>query len=143
MRAPQAAPTPVLSAFHQFGAQCVALDIAANGVEMTVTLDDEGLESPLIKMTRARCTPMRVPALRVRQGDQAHVIREMTILERPKHQMPMVWHEAPREKTHRNSRSRFGKNSLESEVVLVPVEDPTTRISAIEHVINESAWRST
>jgi hypothetical protein len=48
MGAPQAAPPPVLGALNQVRTQGVALDITANGEEMGVLLDDEGLEAPLI-----------------------------------------------------------------------------------------------
>jgi len=141
MGAPQATPPPLLGALNQVGAQRVALNVTANGEEMGVLLHDEGLKAPLIQMTGTCSRAMRVPALRVREGYQAHVVGEVPIVPRPQHEMPVVRHQTPRENTHGNTILNFSERAFEIQVIRILLEYLQTCIRAIENVVHKPAWR--
>jgi hypothetical protein len=54
MRAPEAAPAPILGSLDKPRTLSIAFDVAAHGQKMGVVLYDERLETPLIEMPAPR-----------------------------------------------------------------------------------------
>jgi len=64
----EAAPPPVLSPSHEFGAERVPLDVSRHHVEVLVVFNRKRLEPALIKMPRPGGAAMSVPTLGVREA---------------------------------------------------------------------------
>jgi hypothetical protein len=66
---------------------------------------------------------------------------EITVLARPKQEMPMVWHHAPGEDAHRYAFLHFSEDALERRVVPVVFKDPPFSIGSIKDVVYEPSRR--
>lgn len=135
--APQAAPAPVLGAWHEAGAQRVAFDISQYDQQVEVGLDGEGFEASLIEVAGARGVVMRVPALGVGVGQPLHEVTELAVGLRPQGQVPVVGHEAPGEDADGDALVGLGQNAFEGGVVLVFVEKGALADAPVENVVDQ------
>ena len=104
-------------------AQGIAFHIPADGQKVLVTLHGKRLESSLVQVAAAGTLPVRVPALRVSEGDPAGEGRELAILPRPKHHVPVIGHEAIREQPHSGPIDGFLQDLLEGLIIGIFAED--------------------
>src|SRR3990167_5467588 len=108
---------------------------------MRILLDQERFESSLVEMAMPHGVMMRMPSLGVRQREPAHEAREIPIVIRPQHQMPVIGHQAVGEDPHGHSLTRLRQHPLEGGIIAVFLEQRAPAIRAIEHVIDQVAWR--
>ena len=99
----------------------------------------EGLKPTLVEMAAAGTAPVGVPALGMGQGEQAHEGGEVIVAPRPEDQVPMIGHEAIGEDTHRHALLHRGQHAFKGAVVLLLFEDGLASVSAVEHMINQTA----
>ena len=73
--------------------------LLAEMLEIKVIVGFEGkrFEPPLVERSSSGSGMRQIPTLRVRHGQPVHVIRKMVNLARPKHQMPVIRHDAVRQ----------------------------------------------
>ena len=102
---------------------------------MFVRLDQKGLEPPLIDMPCAHRLPMSVPALGVRQAQPSDERREVAVVARPQHQMPMVGHHAVGQHAHLHPSRGLVEDSLKRFVVLGRVEYLHSGVCPIQYVV--------
>lgn len=100
--APRSARCPTA----RLGARWIALDVAADGHQMRVVLDQERLVAALVEMALAAGA---VPGLGVALGQPAHEAAKIAIGMRPEHEMPVVGHQAPGEQTHAAALALLGE----------------------------------
>ena len=84
----------VHDARHQANAESVALDLAAECLEVAVVLDKERLEPSLVEATRPGGMTVGMPSLGVGHGQPAHEPRQVAVAPGPKHEMKVVGHDA-------------------------------------------------
>jgi hypothetical protein len=65
---------------------------------------------------------MLLPTPRVRDAEPLHERRQIAILPRPQHEVPVIGHEAIGQEAHSPQRQRLAQDPLECVVVLVGVE---------------------
>jgi hypothetical protein len=55
--------------------------------------------------------------------------------------MPVIWHDTKSKNFHWNQPRRFADDAQERFIIEILVEDPLSRIGAIEHVEDHTPWR--
>jgi hypothetical protein len=103
---------------------------------MLVLLYRERLETALVHMSGAGRSAMGMPALGVCQRYPRHETRKIPIARWPKHEMPVIGHEAVREYSHCPSRVRFPYHPLERREIAWLLEYRPARIGAIEDMVD-------
>ena len=87
-------PSPALSSLDQSCTKRIALHIPTDREEVFALFHDIRLEPSLVEMTVTHRMMMGMPALRMHERQPAHEAREIAVLVRPEHQMPMIGHQA-------------------------------------------------
>jgi hypothetical protein len=128
-----------VNGFHQVGSQRVALDIPQRRPQVIVLLDGERLEAALEQRPGSRRAMRRVPTLGVSDRPPSHELRQIAVATRPKHEMPMIGHYAPRQNPHRQSLFGLSDHLLERLEVPPLAENPQPAHRSIEHVVDVSA----
>jgi len=83
--------------------------------------------------------PMRVPALRVRQRQPAHEPRQLPVILRPNHQMPVIGHQTPIQYPHPRPLLRLPHDPLESRVIRIIFKHRHPPVGPVDDVIDISA----
>ena len=135
----QTAPTPVFRPLHLIRSQSIAFHIPADGQKVVIVLNRKRFESPLIKMTRPSRFAMRVPPLRVSQRQPANKARQLIIVLRPHHQVPVISHQTIRKQPRSGSSHGFLKYPLKCSEVFILRKDRHPRVRAVQHMINPTA----
>src|SRR5688572_6217312 len=100
---------------------------------MIVLLNGKRFEATLIKMPAANVMVMGMPALRMRQGQPMHEVRQLAVAPRPKDKMPVVGHQAVADQAHAgNMVLGFSDNALERLIVGILAEDRDAAVAAVE-----------
>ena len=110
---------------------------------MFVVLNRERLVCALIQMAAAHAIPMEMPAPNVGCSQSLNKISEIAVSCRPQDHVPMIWHDAKSKYFDRNQLRRFADDAQEGLIIEILVEDPRSRIGAIEHVEDHTSWRNT
>ncbi len=106
---------------------------------MIVFLDRKRLETALVQRARARRAMRGAPTLRVRDRQPPHEFRQVAVAARPKHEMPMIGHNAPRQNPHRQPALGLSNHFLERlEITLFPKNPHPPRCS-VQHVVRISS----
>jgi hypothetical protein len=108
---------PVFCASHQLRSQGIALDITRDGQEMRIGLHRKRFEAALIHRAGPGGVMMRMPALRMRDGNPAEDLGEFSILTRPEEEMPVIGHQAVGGDADLGLCVGFGENLLKGGVV--------------------------
>ena len=135
----QRAVRPVGGGRDQAGAHGVALDVAADGDQMRVVLDQEALVAALVEMALAEGAVAAVAGLGVALGQAADEAGEVAVGVGPQDEMPVVGHQAPGEQPHAGARTLLGQELGEGAVVDLVVEQGCARVGAVQHVVDEAA----
>jgi hypothetical protein len=85
--------------------------------------------------------PVRVPSLRVRQGDPARESREIPVVPGPQQQMPVIPEQTIGQEAHFVAVAAFFQDLLKGGEVVVALEDRHASVGTVEHVINVSTVR--
>ena len=123
----------------QAGAQRVALDIAADGDEVRVVLDQERLVAALVEMALAGGAVAAVPGLGMALGQAADEAAQIAVDARPEDEVPVVGHQAPGEQAHARPGPFLGEQGGELAVVDLVVEQGRPGIGAVEHMVDQAA----
>ena len=143
---PKGRPSPRIGLFYHVRAQGVPLHVPQDGQKVVVFLNRERLEAALVQRAGSRRPMRRVPALRMRYREPTHELRQVAILTRPKHEMLMRRHNAPRQHAHRQPLLRLGDDLLE-----VPLLGKQTHLAhtTVQHVVrispggnSQASWHS-
>jgi hypothetical protein len=86
---------------------------------------------------------MRVPPLGMGKRQPIHKVREVAVVPRPHHQMPVSGHEAVRQQSHLLPGARLRKHPLEGRIVLVFFEQRLMPIGPVQDVIHDLRRRDT
>jgi hypothetical protein len=135
---PQAGPAPVLRPAYEVGAQRVALHVPADGIQVLVALDTEGLEPALIDMSGPRSVVMRVPAHAVRVRQPAAEGAQVPVPFGPEHEVPVVGHQDEGQHARRVFRQRLGQHAQERVVVGRLFKQGQPGHAAVQHVVDEA-----
>ena len=109
--------------------------------KVIVILNRKRLEPPLIDMPGPRRLAMCMPALGVRQCQPANKPRQLIIFPRPHDQVPVISHQAIRQKSCACSSHRLFKHTLERNEVFILRKDWHPRVRTVQHMINPTARR--
>jgi hypothetical protein len=108
---------------------------------MTVILDDEVLEAPLVQVTMSGGAVPCLKMTHVGGGEPLHVRRKITSAVRPEHEMPVVPHQAEPEHPHLDAVGGFGQQIEKMPIVVGVVEQRAARVPAIENVMHDAVGR--
>jgi hypothetical protein len=109
---------------------------------MLIGLHRKRFEAALIQMAAANVLVMGMLPLRKGQGQPMHDIGQFAILLRPKHEVPMVGHQAIGQQAHAGHvLLRLGHDIEERRVVHFFVKDREPTISSIEDMIKLASQR--
>src|SRR6266545_4994884 len=81
-----------------------------------------------------------MPASNVGGRHALHKSTELCILRRPQHHVPVIRHDAVSQDSNSDPICSLNDHPLERLIVSIVFKDPTTCISAIKYVEDESAW---
>lgn len=135
----QTRPSPLFRSSAQIGSQSIAFDVPTDRQKMVVFLNGERFESPLVKVPRSRRSVMRVPALSVSQGQPAHEPRQIPVLARPQHQMPVIGHQAVRKHPHVASLASFPQHILKRRIIFRLMKHRRTSIRPVQRMKHHAA----
>ncbi len=141
---PETRPLPVTRTSHQLRSQGIALYIARDGQEMLIGLHRERFEAALIQEAGPGGVMMRMPPLRMRDGDPAQDLGEVAIMSRRKQKMPVIGHQTVGGDADSGLGLGFGENFLKGGVVhglLNEREASHTTVQLVRgEVSNRKAW---
>ena len=140
---PKTAPTPVFCPFDQCGTHRIALHIAKDRVQMIVFLDRKRLVGSLIQMAGSDGVPVEVPASNVGRRQSLHETPQVSIVQRPKYQVPMNRHQAIAQNPNEHLFPSHQQHLLEGRIVGVLTKDLDPRVPAVENVENHSSRSET
>ena len=133
---PGTTPPPVLGSFHESRTHRIALHISTDREAILIRLNWKRLEAPLIDVALADAVTMLMPALGMREGQPIHEPREVAIVAWPDHEMPVVWHDAVGQESHRHACTGLHQYALKRSVVPVVLKQRPAGVRPIEHVID-------
>jgi hypothetical protein len=143
---PKARPTPVFRSCHQAGTECVPLDISTDAKHVSIPLNRDGLESPLVHWASAGRLTHGMPPLGMSAGEPMHESRELATTVRPHDKMPVSGHGAIRQHAKGDALHGLQQHSFERSVVGFGLEQRSPPNRSIENVIDgvgrRSAWTS-
>jgi len=140
---PQTRPTPQVSFADQPRAQCVTLDVAADGEKVAIILNRKRLEPCLVEMTGSHRAMVRMPAHRMGVRQPAYEVRQLAVLSWPDHQVPVSRHEAKAQKSHRCALQRRSQGPFERGVVAKRFKESHPRNRAVQYVVRYISYRTT
>lgn len=145
--APKTRPPPRIGLFGQMGPQRIPLHVPQNRQQMIVRLNRERLETALVQRACSRRAMRRVPTLRVGDRQPTHELRQVAIATRPKHEMPVIGHDAPSQNPHRQTPLGLGDHLFERLIVSCLSENTDTPHGSIQHMVgispagnSQSSW---
>jgi len=136
---PEAGPLPVFRLCHQLRPERIAFDVARDGEEVFIGLHRKRFEPALINRAGARGVVMRMPALRMRDGNPAEDFRKFPVLPGPEEQVPMIRHEAIGGNADLSLGVGLGENLFKGGVVSGCLKERESPDAAIQDVIGEVA----
>ena len=110
---------------------------------MLVILDWKRFETALVQVPPAGRASVSMPPLRMCQRHPAGEVRQITVVNGPQHEVPMVRHEAVGYDPHLRSLLSINNDALECLVILIFLENGHPRVSAVPDMINESPFGGT
>jgi hypothetical protein len=110
---------------------------------MLIVLYCKCLEPTLVEVAIAGRVPVRVPALRVRQGQPADESGQVAIVLWGDEQVPVIGHHTISQEGHRMLFLRFTQDTLERLIVPRLVEYRPTAIGPVQHMIDQAAHSGT
>ncbi len=133
---PQAAPSPILGPFGEFGADGIPLDIPQHAQQMFIPFDRKTLESALVYMPLPGSLVMSMPTLRVGLSEPTNERGKFTIFPGPDNQMPMIRHQAPAEQSRRRSSDRLEHYFFKREIIRFLAKQRLAAVGAVDYVID-------
>jgi hypothetical protein len=112
-------------------------------MEMIIFLGWNCFVRPLMQVAGSDGMMMQIPATPMRCGQLLHETPQVTILQRPQDQMPVIRHEAIAQNTHKNFGLSFCQVFFERGRVRNISENPIPGISTVEYVKKHSPQRLT
>ena len=104
-------------------------------------LDRKRFVRSLIKVAGADRMAMQVPTPHVRRRQSLHESTQVPVLQRPQHQVPMVWHQTIAENTQGNLGLCLRQDLFKGGVIRLLVKNLIAGISTIENVEDHSPRR--
>ena len=138
----QARPAPALGSLDHARPHRIPLDVPQQLREMPIILHRKRFEPTLIHRPIPHPMAMLHPAPDVRHRQPMHEPRQLAIPLRPKHQVPMIGHQAEPQHPHRKPLQRLVKRPDEPREVAVMAKQLPLSRRAVQHVINQSPRRS-
>ena len=108
---------------------------------MFVGFNRKGFEPALPDVTAAVVVTMVSP--HVRGQEPLHPTTEIAIFARPKDEMKVIVHQYVAEQAHRQPLVGIGQKLLEGGEIAILMKDIGPTVTPIEHVVTETADRST
>jgi hypothetical protein len=108
---------------------------------MLVLLDGKTFESSLIERAGSGRVMVRVPALSMGHGEQAHEFAQFPVLARPEHEMPVVGHQTVTDDSDGQLLVGSLDDLLHRYVIRVVVEQTAASDGSVQNVIGDTARR--
>ena len=106
---------------------------------MVAPLDRKRLIAALVNVPLAHCPSLRVITLRVGQGDSLQEFREIPVRAGIEHQMPVIRHQAIRQKAHGHEGQTFFHDGEKIFLMRGTFENPRAKVRPVQGVVYHAA----
>ncbi len=137
---PQAPPSPLFGAVHEVCAQGISFHVTADGQEVGIGPDGEGLKTSLVEVACPDGPVVNVPTHGVGVRQPSHERGQLPILSWVEDQVPMIGHHAVRKDANRVTPMGFNQNTFEGLKVLTFLEKGQSGHRPVEDVVDQAAW---
>src|SRR5690606_23567024 len=114
------------------GRPCISLDVTTEAREVQVWLYGDRPEAPLVDRAGANASMRAAPPDSVRSRQPVHGRAEMTDVQRPHYEVPMIRHHTVGKQRQSVGCYRLGRHTDECAMVVRRVKEPRTNASAID-----------